>query len=134
MELKPIAEMKSYLLLGTFFALTAVILGAFGSHSLKNKIEKRYLDAFEIGVRYQLAHGLALLIISITALFFTSKFISISQILMCLGTFVFSASLYLYALSGNSFFGMVTPIGGTLLIAGWVFYVLAIYIDLPGGY
>lgn len=133
MDLKQLAIAKPYLLVGAFFALTGVILGAFGSHGLKGKIEERFLDAFDVGVRYQLIHSLALLLIAITLLFFPSSFFSYAALSIALGTFIFSSSLYVLALSKIGIFGAITPIGGFLLIAGWVLYLAGIFFDVPKG-
>lgn len=133
MDLKQLAIAKPFFLIGAFFALTGVILGAFGSHGLKGKLEMRFFEAFEIGVRYQLIHSLALLIIAMTLLFWPSSFFSLAAIAMALGTLIFSSSLYALALTQIGFFGALTPIGGLMLVLGWALYLIGLWLDLPRG-
>ena len=112
--------MRKFSIAGASFALLAVILGAFASHSLKSHLEVDVLQSFETGIRYMMYHGLALLIFSqisvaqnpwIFRLFFWGLiFFSFSIFGLCLG------KLTTYDLS---WVGPVTPIGGSLLIIGW---------------
>jgi uncharacterized membrane protein YgdD (TMEM256/DUF423 family) len=100
--------------LGAGFMFLAVGLGAFGAHALKARLEPDMLAAFEIGVRYQVYHALALLLLAAirgpnkAAWCFTA------------GIVVFSGSLYVLALTGVRKWGAVTPIGGLLFLAGWL--------------
>ena len=93
----------------------AVLLGAFGSHALPRYVPDPHLQqVWETAVRYQLAHGLALLFVSgvpEAPRWVTRCFVA--------GTAIFSGSLYLLALTGLTRLGMVTPIGGLLLLVGW---------------
>ena len=77
-------------IIGTVFCLLSVILGAFGSHYLKNKITQTEIQSFEIGVKYLIYHGLSLLIISQLYLDIT---IWIS-VLITVGTILFSFSIF----------------------------------------
>ena len=117
--------MDKFRVFGGIFSLLSVIFGAFGSHLLKKYLEESALQSFEVGVRYLMYHGLAILIIS--ALPMEGKkwiyrfFIS--------GTLLFSFSIFL--LSRDSlikfnlkWLGPITPIGGTLLIIGWIIFII----------
>ncbi len=112
-------------IIGTVFCLLSVILGAFGSHYLKNKMTQTEIQSFEIGVKYLTYHGLSLLIISQLYLDIT---IWIS-VLITVGTILFSFSIFF--LSTQTLFnknlkilGPITPLGGLLIIIGWFLLLL----------
>lgn len=104
-------------LLGT----TGVILGAFGAHALKERLlASGRLDAWETATLYHLLHAIALLGLAALAksnlLPYTQ---TIARIWFC-GVILFSGSIYALALTGWKLLGPVTPIGGLLLVIGWV--------------
>lgn len=112
-------------IIGTVFCLLSVILGAFASHYLKNKMTQTEIQSFEIGVKYLIYHGLSLLIISQLYLDIT---IWIS-VLITVGTILFSFSIFF--LSTQTLFnknlkilGPITPLGGLLIIIGWFLLLL----------
>ena len=118
---------KNIMAWGTAFALTAVILGAFGAHALKELLNNNQLASFETGVRYQMYHGIVLLFIGIS--FNKIRKTALISKLLASGTILFSFSIYLLNIQdligiSISFLGPITPIGGALLIGGWfIFYV-----------
>jgi len=103
--------------------MSAVILGAFGAHAFKNVLTAEQLVSFETGVKYQMYHALFLLFLGInTHLPLKTKKTILTLII--LGIIFFSGSIYLLstkAVTGIDFkaIGIVTPIGGSLLIAAW---------------
>jgi uncharacterized membrane protein YgdD (TMEM256/DUF423 family) len=99
---------------GAVLALLAVAFGAFGAHALKEIVTPERLQTFETGVRYQMYHALALLMMSVLPL---KNYRSAWFLLV--GTIIFSGSLYLLVLTGIGIFGAITPIGGVLQIIGW---------------
>jgi uncharacterized membrane protein YgdD (TMEM256/DUF423 family) len=105
----------------------AIILGAFGAHSLQAKLSAPQLLSFETGVRYHVYHALALLIISFTFQKLRHKNVVWTVRLMLAGLFCFSGSIYLFTignLTGQSFSAglwWVTPLGGLMLITSWLF-------------
>jgi len=110
---------------GVLFCGSAVVLGAFGAHLLSDMLSADALQSFEVGVRYQFFHGLALLFLSLSP--DLKKVMSRTALLFVIGTLLFSSSIYLLSLStmyGDTglpaLLGPVTPIGGLLLILGWV--------------
>jgi uncharacterized membrane protein YgdD (TMEM256/DUF423 family) len=104
-----------------------VILGAFGAHTFKETlIANNYLDVFETAVRYQFYHTLVLLFIGMLMYRNNTKWIKYSALALIFGTLLFSGSLYLLSLSGQSFWGAITPLGGVFLILGWSFLGLGI--------
>ncbi len=103
--------------------MTAVVLGAFGAHWLKNNLDVAELSTFETGVRYQMYHALLLLFIGSVSI--RQRIRSLLFILIVAGVFLFSGSIYLLATNSLTNFdfrviGFVTPIGGLLLIIAWL--------------
>ena len=110
---------SSALILG----ITAIILGAFGAHALKKVLTEEALVTFETGVKYQMYHALFLLFLGTTALVSDVVKKKVFQ-LVVVGVVFFSGSIYVLAtrtITGIDFrpLGIVTPIGGALLILGW---------------
>ena len=106
------------------FAVTAVALGALGAHALKEVLTKSQLHSFETGVRYQLFHALALLVLALNAEKFNHH-LKKSLTLMTAGICLFSFSIYLLSIQeaagiSLSFLGPITPIWGLLLISAWL--------------
>lgn len=107
-----------------FLSLTAIILGAFGAHALKNYLTPEQLISFETGVKYQMYHALFLLFLGLSAVFLTDKTKKLMYWLVVLGVAFFSGSIYLLTTKNVTgidfkFLGPITPIGGTLLIVAW---------------
>ncbi len=103
--------------------MTAIILGAFGAHALKKHLTIEQLGAFETGVKYQMYHALFLLFLGFNFLL-DEKSKKVIFSLVIIGVFFFSGSIYLLttkSISGIDFkpLGIVTPIGGALLIVAW---------------
>jgi len=105
--------------LGSASALIAVALGAFGAHGLRARIVPDMLTTFEIGVRYQIYHALALLAVGAIAGRLPTGAVSAAGWLFVAGTVIFSGSLYTLALTGQRWLGAVTPLGGLAFLAGW---------------
>lgn len=115
-------------LTGLFFGVTSIILGAFGAHALKNYLTPEQLISFETGVRYQMYHALFLL--------FLAKNESINlktkktvYYLISIGVVLFSFSIFLLTTKNVTsidfkFLGPITPIGGLLLISGWMILLI----------
>ena len=106
-----------------FMGTTAIVLGAFGAHALKKHLSIEQLNTFETGVKYQMYHALFLLFLGLNS-FLTEKAKKNIFRLICGGVIFFSGSIYLLAtktLTHLDFkpIGIITPIGGALLIAGW---------------
>jgi len=111
---------RSFLLIGSLFGLTGVMLGAFATHALRDRLSIEMLIAFEAGARYQMYHALALLIVAVTiGNMGAARLLVAAGWLFCAGVVLFSGSLYALALTGTTALGAITPIGGVLLIAGW---------------
>lgn len=111
-----------------FLGMIAVILGALGSHALKEVLRPEQLESFTIGVRYQMTHVLLLMVVLLTS-YFDEDVKQTSFWLTIIGILLFSGSIYLLNLqellgTKLSFLGPVTPVGGLFLIANWGFLAL----------
>lgn len=111
---------KLFFFFGAFFAMTSVVLGAFGAHALKQKISLDMLNIFEVGVRYQMYHAFGLILIALALQLFPANTLVIAGWLFIAGIVLFSGSLYLLSLSGCTQWGAITPIGGLIWIIGWI--------------
>jgi len=101
--------------LGAISAGLSVALGAFGAHALKTRLSPELLGVFETGVRYQMFHALALLVVAALP----PGRASIAAWLFVAGTILFSGSLYGLSFGGPRWLGAVTPVGGLCFLAGW---------------
>jgi uncharacterized membrane protein YgdD (TMEM256/DUF423 family) len=105
---------------GCALGFTGVALGAFGAHALKAHLAAEQLATFEVGVRYQLMHALALLAVAWACTRWPGRAVQASGWLFIAGTLLFSGSLYALTLGGVRGLGIVTPIGGVALLLGWL--------------
>ncbi|ALJ04777.1 hypothetical protein APS56_06410 [Pseudalgibacter alginicilyticus] len=110
---------------GAFFGMLSIIFGAFGAHALKKMLSNEQLKKFEIGVKYQMYHAITLLVLG-----FNMDFTTLS-IYWCftMGIILFSFSIYGLVLSDAKrkklrFLGPITPIGGLLLVTGWLLVLI----------
>jgi uncharacterized membrane protein YgdD (TMEM256/DUF423 family) len=101
-------------------AFMAVAAGAFGAHGLRGQLNADLLAVFETGARYQMYHALALIGVSLACTRWPGKLIHAGGWLLIIGSMVFSGSLYLLSLTGIKGLGAITPVGGVLLLAGWL--------------
>jgi uncharacterized membrane protein YgdD (TMEM256/DUF423 family) len=104
----------------------AVVLGAFGAHGLDDYlVEHNQAANFETAVRYQMYHALALVLLGILAERRSTTALRVAAWCFVTGVVLFCGALYGVALARISQLGMVAPIGGALLIAGWAALVVA---------
>ena len=122
---------KRILITASLFGATAVILGAFGAHGLKNLIDRNALEIWTKGVEYQFYHTFALLFLYHFSTGKEGKYIRLAYTFFSVGILLFSGSLYLLAtrtilnLDLLNYIGPVTPIGGLLFICGWFSLLIA---------
>ncbi len=117
---------KTSLAAGLFFGATGVILGAVGSHALKGH-PTEVLEFFRIGNKYQIYQALFLLILGFLQSKYPGKLMNLSIYNTIGGIVLFSGSLYLFTLAKINV-GMITPIGGMLLISAWILLLIQILI------
>jgi uncharacterized membrane protein YgdD (TMEM256/DUF423 family) len=128
---------RVYLKLGAFIAALSVLLGAFGAHQLKQYVSTDLVSTFQTGVSYQFFHALALLITGILLKRYPNNWIMWAGRMFVLGIILFSGSLYLLVMLktvkdiGLGGFGLLTPVGGLLMVAGWICLLLGIPSDKP---
>lgn len=114
---------RKLLIAGALFGMSAIILGAFGAHALKLVLTAEQLQTFETGVKYQMYHALLLLFVGMFS-GISAKTKKTVFWLVTVGVILFSGSIYMLstgvAENFNKIIGPVTPLGGTLLIIGWI--------------
>ena len=116
---------KLFIIIGAVYGALAVMIGAFGAHALKDTLESSgRLETFETGVKYQFYHALALVLLGIIMMNAKHHFYQYAGYSFSLGIIIFSGSLYILCLTGITKFGMITPLGGLLMILGWIFLLL----------
>ena len=106
------------------FGFSSVAFGAFGAHLLKATIAPERLSTWQTAVDYQMFHTTVLLTIFILYQFNKSKLLVRSALSITFGVVLFSGSLYLLVLTDTSWLGIITPIGGILLLIGWFVLLL----------
>lgn len=114
------------LVTGAIAGMSAVALGAFGAHALRERLLAfGRLDTYNLAVEYQFYHALALLATGLAARRTSSGRLRAAAWCFAAGILVFSGSLYVLALFNIPAAGAVTPFGGTAFIAGWVLLALS---------
>ncbi len=113
---------------GSILMALGVVLGAFGAHGLRERLDPYSMSVYEKAVFYHFIHGLGLLVVALLPR--TGTFSDFATNWVCglflTGIVIFSGSLYLLAVTGNRMLGAITPIGGLAFIAGWL--VLAFFL------
>lgn len=103
--------------IGAVFLALAVILGAFGAHGLRDKLDAYSMGVWEKAVFYHFIHALGVLVVSMLP---RTSVTSLVCWLLTAGILIFSGSLYLLAVTGVHTLGAITPIGGVCFIAAWL--------------
>ena len=114
-----------YITTAATYGMLAVVFGAFGAHALKKILNEDQLKSYEVGIKYQMYHAIVLLILG-----FNDQYIT-SGIYWCfaVGIFLFSFSIYGLVISSAKnrklrFLGPITPLGGLLLVTGWLLLLI----------
>jgi uncharacterized membrane protein YgdD (TMEM256/DUF423 family) len=111
---------RLFFMLGGVSGFLAVALGAFGAHALKARLSAEMLATFEVGVRYQMYHAVALLAVGWAHTRWPGAVLTAGGWLFVLGTVLFCGSLYALSFSAVRWLGAVTPLGGLALLGGWL--------------
>ena len=119
--------MKTLLVLGALNSALAVMLGAFGAHGLKARVDESLLATWATASEYHFFHALALLLVGLLAKTFGASSMVTAGWELFAGMLVFSGSLYVLVLSGQKWLGAITPLGGTALIIGWLMLAWSLF-------
>ncbi|MBE0570847.1 MAG: DUF423 domain-containing protein [Ignavibacteriaceae bacterium] len=115
-------DKKVWIIISAVSGFTAVAIGAFGAHGLREKLSAEMLEVYKTGVLYQFIHTIVLLILSLTN-FIKGK---LPSIFFLTGIILFSFSLYLYSTLGIRIFAMITPVGGVCFLIGWIWIIIEV--------
>lgn len=133
---------RQWIVTGAVLAGLSVVLGAFAAHGLEGSLLKLYGDAerqiagqtvrdswkylqdFITASRYQMYHALGLILLGMLAAPVPSRSQRVAAWSFLLGIALFSGSLYVLVLTGQKWLGAIAPIGGTLMIIGWVAFAI----------
>ncbi|MGD1897168.1 MAG: DUF423 domain-containing protein [Phormidesmis sp.] len=112
---------RVFLAIASILGALSVAGGAFGAHALKGQLTETALGSFETGIRYQMYHAIALLVVAL----FISQYPDVKGLVTAgwcfiAGIILFSGSLYRLSLASIKALGPVTPLGGAAFIAGWI--------------
>lgn len=123
---------RLYIKVAALLGATAVSVGAFGAHLLREMLTPQAAANWQTAVSYQFHHALAILAIGILYKRYHSRAMVNAARFMIGGTILFSGSLYLSVLltlsgrPGLGIFAFVTPLGGAMLILGWICLLFAV--------
>jgi len=115
-------DKKLWITISAVSGFTAVAIGAFGAHGLREKLSAEMLEVYKTGVLYQFFHTIVLLILSLNN-FIKGK---IASIFFLAGIILFSFSLYLYSTTSVRFFAMITPVSGVCFLIGWFWLIVEV--------
>jgi uncharacterized membrane protein YgdD (TMEM256/DUF423 family) len=122
---------RSTLLFAALLGALSVSIGAFGAHGLKNILmETGRTETFELAVRYQFYHTFAIFFIGMLMFHLRNRLLNFAALFFVLGIIFFSGSLYILSLTGKTWLGAVTPLGGLLFIIGWMLLFYSIWKEL----
>lgn len=120
---------KTWLIISAVSGFLSVAIGAFGAHGLKETLIKNalaaqldknhYIDIFNTGVKYQMFHTVALILVSYLIHTYAEKNYHWAGICFAAGILIFSGSLYALSITGIRVLGAITPIGGVCFLLGW---------------
>jgi uncharacterized membrane protein YgdD (TMEM256/DUF423 family) len=121
---------RVFITIGALSGFLAVALGAFGAHSLRDRLTPDMLQVFQTGVTYQMYHALALIGVGILLGRFSvegSPWLMAGGWLFLAGSILFSGSLYALSLTSTAWLGAITPLGGVAFLLGWLALAIGIW-------
>ena len=117
---------RNTLTLAAILLVIATALGAFGEHGLKPKLDANAFSAFQSAVTYHFYHALGLLGLGLLLARMENSLLIWASRLVVAGIVCFSGSLYLLTFGAPKFVGIITPLGGLLLMAAWVLCAIGV--------
>lgn len=118
-------QAKNTLTAAAIAGFSAVALGAFGAHGLKDVLSEPMMAVYHTAVLYHLVHAVALLALAVWLQVKPSRWLAWSANMMCVGLVLFSGSLYAMTLSGVKMLGIITPFGGVSWLMAWALLLVA---------
>jgi uncharacterized membrane protein YgdD (TMEM256/DUF423 family) len=116
----------NFLVIGAISGCLVVILGAFGAHGLKDILDEHGKSIYEKAVLYHMFHTMAILVVGLIEKFQPEIQLHLAGLAFLIGIILFSGSLYILAVTGFKWMGMITPFGGVFFIIGWVLLFLKV--------
>ena len=116
----------NFLVIGAISGCLVVILGAFGAHGLKDVLDEYGKSIYEKAVLYHMFHTMAILVLGLIEKIQPEMQLSLAGWAFILGIILFSGSLYILAVTGFKWMGIITPFGGVCFIIGWVLLFLKV--------
>lgn len=138
-------ESNYWLRVGAVMGLLAVVFGAFAAHGLEKPLLEmyggktkevlgteipaahKYIADFKTAAEYQMYHALAILVVALLPASFSRRTVNIAGWSFLLGILLFSGSLYVLVLTGQTKLGMITPLGGVFFLIGWGALIMATF-------
>jgi len=120
------ARARPWIIVSALLGAAAVLAGAFGAHGLKAILSPEQLLTWKTASSYQLVHAVLLLALSVSV-WIEVRMIRLACAVLLVGVLLFSGSLYYLLLSGSHQLALLTPVGGLLLVAGWLLLLLAAF-------
>ena len=111
---------------GALSGCIVVLLGAFGAHGFKDVLDTYGKSIYDKAVLYQMFHTISILLLGVIEKVNPEVQVQIVGVVFLLGILIFSGSLYILAITGMKWLGMITPIGGLFFIIGWVLLFLKV--------
>ena len=122
--------MPYFIIIGAFFAMLSVVLGAMGAHALKAILDAQALTAFQTATTYQMYHALAMILTALSIPYANRPaMLNKAGWFFMLGIILFSGSLYGLSVFGIKSLGIITPIGGLFFILAWLFFAASFVIN-----
>ena len=115
-----------FIISGALGCALSVLLGAFGAHLFEDIFSAEGLKTYETASRYLFFHSIGLILVGILQEKFNSRLIGLSGKVMLWGMILFSGSLYLLLIFDNRLLGLITPLGGTFLMASWILLAIGV--------
>jgi len=115
---------RIFIILSGLLGFSAVALGAFGAHGLQSRLGSlpdgiKRLDWWNTAAHYHLSHALALALAAWLVHRGAGASALVAGWAFVGGVALFSGSLYLMTVTGQTKLGVITPFGGLLFLVGW---------------
>lgn len=119
--------MLIWIKLASVLMAVGIILGAFGGHALKAKLDPYHLEVYKIAVLYHLIHALGLFAVAWVSSLTNDPKVTLAGYFLLAGIVLFSGSLYILSITQIKWIGAITPLGGLSFIIGWILLALIKY-------